>query len=68
MKGTSGEWLCQFRLIPISRLLFIVIEGFGNAVIDGLEAKGFKLNEQEMQDIFREVAKEMNAQQDTQDK
>lgn len=44
------------------------INRIGNAVIDGLEAKGFKLNEQEMQDIFREVAKEMNAQQDTQDK
>lgn len=44
------------------------INRIGNAVIDGLEAKGFKLNEQEMQDIFREVAKEMNAQHDTQDK
>lgn len=42
------------------------INRVGNAVVDGLEAKGFKLNEQEVQDIFAEVAKQMNEQ--TQDK
>lgn len=42
------------------------INRVGNAVIDGLEAKGFKLNEREVQDIFAAVAKQMNEQ--TQDK
>ena len=42
------------------------INRVGNAVVDGLEAKGFKLNEQEVQDIFAAVAKQMNEQ--TQDK
>lgn len=44
------------------------INRVGNAVVDSLETKGFKLNEQEIQDIFAEVAKQMNSQQDTQDK
>ena len=35
------------------------INRVGNAVVDGLQAKGFKLNEQEVQDIFAEVAKQM---------
>lgn len=44
------------------------INRVGNAVVDGLEAKGFKLNEQEVQDIFAEVAKQMNDPHNTQDK
>lgn len=42
------------------------INRVGNAVVNSLEAKGFKLNRQEVQDIFAEVAKQMNEQ--TQDK
>ena len=42
------------------------INRVGNAVVNSLEAKGFKLNKQEVQDIFAEVAKQMNEQ--TQDK
>ena len=37
-----------------------------NPVVKSLDAKGFKLNRQEVQDIFAEVAKQMNEQ--TQDK
>ncbi len=44
------------------------INRVGNAVVDGLQAKGFKLNEQEVQDIFAEVAKQMNDLHETQDK
>ena len=44
------------------------INRIGNAVVDGLEAKGFKLNEQEVRDIFVEVAKQMNDEQEAQDK
>lgn len=40
------------------------INRIGNAVVDGLEAKGFKLNEQEVRDILAEVAKQMNDQHD----
>lgn len=40
------------------------INRIGNAVVDGLEAKGFKLNEQEVRDIFAEVAKQINDQHD----
>lgn len=42
------------------------INRVGNAVVNSLEAKGFKLNKQEVQDIFAEVAKQMDEQ--TQDK
>lgn len=42
------------------------INRVGNAVVNSLDAKGFKLNRQEVQDIFAEVAKQMNEQ--TQDK
>ena len=44
------------------------INRVGNAVVDGLQAKGFKLNEQEVQDISAEVAKQMNDLHETQDK
>lgn len=44
------------------------INRVGNAVVDGLQAKGFKLSEQEVQDIFAEVAKQMNDLHETQDK
>ncbi len=44
------------------------INRIGNAVVDGLEAKGFKLNEQEVQDIFAEVAKQMDEKHDAQAK
>ncbi|KRL20973.1 hypothetical protein FC37_GL001693 [Lactobacillus gallinarum DSM 10532 = JCM 2011] len=44
------------------------INRVGNAVVDGLQAKGFKLNEQEVQDIFAEVAKQMNDLHEAQDK
>lgn len=40
------------------------INRIGNVVVDGLEAKGLKLNEQEVRDIFAEVAKQMNDQHD----
>ena len=42
------------------------INRIGNAVVNSLEAKGFKLNEQEVRDVFATVAKQMNKQ--TQDK
>lgn len=44
------------------------INRVGNAVIDSLKAKGFKLDEHEVQDIFAEVAKQMYDRHEAQDK
>ena len=44
------------------------INRVGNAVVDGLKSKGFKLNEQEVEDIFAAVAKQINSTDEAQDK
>lgn len=44
------------------------INRVGNAVVESLEAKGFKLNEHEAEDIFAEVAKQMDDRRQAQDK